>query len=151
MLTRALPQRFGNEKLAALLPHQGAMCLLDKVVSWDATTLTALATSHQSTTNPLNQGNHLLAHCGVEYAAQAAAVHLAVKALQQSLTVPQKGYLAAVNQLQWQSPYLEYLGPLTIQVEQLVAQTRGCIYYFNISADNQSQVSGRFSLALVNS
>ena len=62
-------------QIATLIPHAGAMCLLDAVIAWDATTITCLASSHRTPTNPLAARGRLEVVCGVEYAAQAMAVH----------------------------------------------------------------------------
>jgi predicted hotdog family 3-hydroxylacyl-ACP dehydratase len=56
--------------IRALIPHAGAMCLLDRVESWDATHIRCVTDSHHRADNPLRQSNGLRAICGVEYAAQ---------------------------------------------------------------------------------
>lgn len=61
--------------IAALIPHDGAMCLLDGVLAWDRTSITCAASSHRAPGNPLAAGCRLDVVCGVEYAAQAMAVH----------------------------------------------------------------------------
>ncbi len=64
-------------KIATLIPHAGAMCLLDAVIAWDATTIACLASSHRTPANPLAVRGRLEAVCGVEYAAQAMALCMA--------------------------------------------------------------------------
>ena len=61
--------------IAAHVPHHGAMCLLDRVDRWDAMQVCCIATSHRDATNPLRAHGRLGAACGIEYAAQAMAVH----------------------------------------------------------------------------
>ena len=61
--------------IAAHIPHQGSMCLLDAVLHWDSQHLVCCATSHRQAGNPLRQFDRLGAACGIEYAAQAMAVH----------------------------------------------------------------------------
>ena len=61
--------------IAAHIPHQGSMCLLDAVLHWDSQHLVCCATSHRHAGNPLRQFDRLGAACGIEYAAQAMAVH----------------------------------------------------------------------------
>ena len=61
--------------IAALIPHQGAMCLLDGVRDWSAAGIAAFARSHLDPVNPLRRGGGLSAICGCEYAFQAAALH----------------------------------------------------------------------------
>ena len=69
-----------REWLLANLPHQGRMSLLRKIVSWDATTLHALADGHRETDHPLRRGGELPIAAGIEYGAQAAAAHGALNA-----------------------------------------------------------------------
>jgi ABC-type Fe3+ transport system permease subunit len=58
-----------------LLPHQGAMFLLERVTRFDADEIECIATSHRDPNNPLRHSNGLPAHAAIEYAAQAAGVH----------------------------------------------------------------------------
>src|SRR5580658_11189609 len=62
------------------IPHKGRMCLLDEVLSWDATRIRCRSATHRSPDNPLRQHGRLGAACGIEYAAQAMAVHGALVA-----------------------------------------------------------------------
>src|SRR6478672_10306008 len=57
------------------IPHKGRMCLLDEVLSWDAARIRCRSSSHRATDNPLRAHGRLGAACGIEYAAQAMAVH----------------------------------------------------------------------------
>ena len=65
----------GRDWIVAHLPHQGAMSLLDEIVKWDAATVHALARAHRSPDHPLRRGGELPITAGIEYGAQAAAVH----------------------------------------------------------------------------
>ncbi|MGH7122490.1 MAG: phosphotransferase, partial [Acetobacteraceae bacterium] len=58
-----------------MIPHAGAMCLLDHVTEWSATGIRAVARSHLDPVNPLRRNGRLSAICGSEYALQAAALH----------------------------------------------------------------------------
>ena len=63
-------------RIAALIPHAGAMCLLDEVERWDADTIRCIAPqpSRRRRTLCATMGR-CSALCGIEYAAQAMAVH----------------------------------------------------------------------------
>ncbi|MFK7978150.1 MAG: hypothetical protein AB8C02_18600, partial [Halioglobus sp.] len=61
--------------ISAMIPHDGAMCLLDAVEHWDQDTITCYSTSHHAADNPLRENGTLACITLVEYAAQAAAVH----------------------------------------------------------------------------
>lgn len=77
------------------------MCLLDHVVSWDSERMSAIAHSHLQTGNPLRAHNLLGAANGIEYAAQAMAVHSALLATSlsgmQDMARPTAGFLASVR------------------------------------------------------
>ena len=60
---------------AALIPHRGAMRLLDEVVAHDDRHVHARTRSHQRVDNPLRDGNALRSVHLCEYGAQAMAVH----------------------------------------------------------------------------
>ena len=64
------------ESIADLVPHQGAMCLLEKIVHWDDAHAELTTTTHRSPANPLrNAAGRLRAIHLCEYGAQAMAVH----------------------------------------------------------------------------
>src|SRR5579859_2306533 len=83
--------------IASLLPHAGTMCLLDRVASWDARSIVCLASSHRNPGNPLAVDGWLGSACGVEYAAQAMAVHGGLTGIVTER--PRAGYLASVRAL----------------------------------------------------
>ncbi len=87
----------GGPEIAALIPHAGAMCLLDAVRFWDETTIVCTASSHHHPDNPLASHGTLDAVCGIEYAAQAMAVHGALTAT--AGRRPAAGYLASVREV----------------------------------------------------
>jgi predicted hotdog family 3-hydroxylacyl-ACP dehydratase len=57
------------------IPHQGSMCLLDEVMEWDAQHIRCRSGTHRLPDHPLRSDGRLSAACGIEYAAQAMAVH----------------------------------------------------------------------------
>ena len=65
--------------IAALLPHAGRMCLLSRVIAWDAEGIACAAWSHLEADNPLRRAGMLPALCGLEYPLQAAALHGALR------------------------------------------------------------------------
>ena len=134
--------------LCRLIPHHGTMCLLDRVEQWDDTSITCLTASHRDAANPLRRDNRLEAICGLEYAAQAMAVHVGL--LQQGkdrrLAV---GYLGAVKKLILQATRLDDVkGNLTVQATRLVGEVDCFIYAFRVSAERQELLEGRASIFL---
>jgi len=62
-----------------LIPHAGTMCLLEHVVAFDDTSIRCETRSHLDVNNPLRYKGRLSSLCGIEYAAQAMALHGALK------------------------------------------------------------------------
>ena len=69
------PQTLDRDGIAALIPHSGAMCLLARLVAWDAQRIVCAASNHRDAGHPLRTRSGLLAPCAIEYAAQAMALH----------------------------------------------------------------------------
>jgi predicted hotdog family 3-hydroxylacyl-ACP dehydratase len=61
--------------IEARIPHQGRMCLLDEVLDWDAQHIRCRTATHRAPDNPLRSHGRLGIACGIEYAAQAMALH----------------------------------------------------------------------------
>ncbi len=57
------------------IPHHGRMCLLDEVMEWDAQHIRCRSGTHRLPDHPLRSQGRLGIACGIEYAAQAMAVH----------------------------------------------------------------------------
>ena len=72
------------------------MCLLECVEEWDEQGIQCRATSHRALDNPLRANGRLGTACGIEYAAQAMAVHGALLAPPDS-TAARVGYLVSVR------------------------------------------------------
>lgn len=79
------------------IPHHGRMCLLDEVVFWDPDRIRCSSASHASPANPLRARGQLGIACGIEYAAQAIAVHGALLAAAVAGQTPAAGAEAAAR------------------------------------------------------
>lgn len=140
----ALPDRAW---IAARIPHQGSMCLLDAVLRWDESSIVCSASSHTRSDNPLRAQGVLGIANGIEYAAQAMAVHGAL--LAGSETAPAAGFLASVRDVKWQSQRLDDLPPpLRIHAERLSGDGTTILYSFRIEAGDTAVLSGRASVML---
>ncbi len=134
----------GRDWLAAHLPHQGAMSLLDEIVNWDATTVNALARRHGALDHPLRRGGELPITAGIEYGAQAAAVHGALAAA--GRTGP--GLLVSARSVAFHARRLDDIdSPLEIFAEQLAGGDSGVLYRFEVRAARRCLVEGRVSVA----
>jgi len=133
-----------HDAICARLPHAGRMCLLERLESWDSDTITCIATSHRDADNPLRGGGRLPAVAGVEYAAQAMALH--GNLLSTTDTQPAMGYLASVRDLKLD---LEDLGTvaedLRVTARRLGGDASGFIYEFEIRAGARALLSGRLA------
>ncbi len=65
----------GRQELEALIPHAGAMCLLDTVQNWDDRQIHCRSETHRNVANPLRFEGRLSALHLAEYGAQAMAIH----------------------------------------------------------------------------
>lgn len=135
-------------ELCRLIPHEGAMCLLDAVEEWDETHITCRAGSHRHIGNPLRHGNRLEAICGLEYAAQAMAVHVGIlnkKTANQAVV----GYLGAVRDLSLHASFLDDVKTdLIIDATRLIGDANTFIYTFRVAAENHELLGGRASIFL---
>jgi predicted hotdog family 3-hydroxylacyl-ACP dehydratase len=134
--------------IAALLPHAGAMVLLDRVDHWDANAITCRALSHLDPANPLRRGDRLAAVAGIEYALQAAAVHGGLTA---GGSRQPAGYLASLRGVALHIARLDNpnLGTLVVKARLERQEASGLIYSFELRAqDGHSLVSGGAAIAL---
>jgi predicted hotdog family 3-hydroxylacyl-ACP dehydratase len=136
--------------IARLIPHAGAMCLLDGVLSWDATQIRCVTESHWAINNPLRRDGQLGALCGVEYAAQAMAVHGALVAVETSGSDrPRIGYLASLRAFTVHADRLDRLrGPLAVEAKRLGSDTDRAIYSFTLCHAHRILLNGRAAVAM---
>lgn len=135
--------KLGRQEIAGLVPHQGAMCLLEEVLEWDERTITCRATSHRDPANPLRSAGRLAAIIGVEYAAQAVAVHGALHAGAHA----KQGYLAAIRDLECAAERLDTVAEdLTIHAMQVAAESGRLLYDFRIVAGGRELLRGRLTV-----
>ena len=133
--------------IAAHIPHQGSMCLLDAVLAWDEQHLVCAARSHRDLANPLRQFGRLGAACGVEYAAQAMAVHGALMA--GADTTPRPGMLVSVRGVNLHCARLDDVAAdLQVRAERLSGDAGMLLYAFALQADGMPLLDGRASVLL---
>ena len=133
--------------IAARIPHTGRMCLLDRVLQWDAHTIRCSATSHRDQDNPLREADGLAALAGIEYAAQAAAVH---GALLLDAAVPRSGVLASLKNVTATQQWLhEIADDIMIEVNLLHSDAAGGVFAFTVMAGEARVLSGQFTLMYI--
>lgn len=137
-----------HEQIAALIPHQGRMCLLDALLDWDAARIRCRAISHTDADNPLRSASGLLASAAIEYAAQAAALHGGLLA-QADGAGAAPGYLASARAVQLHRLRLDDLpGPLDIEAERQAGDAQQLLYTFRVCHAGQPVVEGRLAVVL---
>lgn len=123
------------------------MCLLDAVLDWDDTRITCCATSHADPDNPLRADGRLGAANGIEYAAQAMAVHGALLAGDDG--APRQGYLTSVRGVTLHVARLDDLaGALQIAAERLSGDTNHILYQFSVNHAGRCLLEGRAAVVL---
>ena len=129
------------------VPHQGAMCLLDEVVSFSLTWASCRSITHRSAENPLRANGRLGAACGIEYAAQTMAVHGALVAAAAGAPA-RPGFLASVRGVRLSADRLDDVeGDLVTAVERIAGDEATVLYEFSVSARETVLVSGRAAIA----
>ena len=133
--------------IAARLPHTGRMCLLDRVLQWDEHRIRCSAVSHRDADNPLREGAGLATLAGIEYAAQAAAVH---GALLRGEMLPRSGVLAALKNVISTRPWMhEIVEDIVIEANLLHSDPAGGIFAFAVFASEERILSGQFTLMYI--
>ncbi len=133
--------------IAARIPHQGDMCLLDTVRDWNASTIQCTASSHRRADNPLRDAERLGIAAGIEYAAQAMALHGGL--LADSSQPPRQGYLASVRSVNFHTLRLDdQPADLLVEAERLSGDANQVLYRFTVSAAGQPLLDGRAAVIL---
>lgn len=132
-----------RDEILTLIPHGGAMCLLDEVLDWDATSVRCLSHRYRASDNPLRRADGTLGSaCGIEIAAQAMAVHGRLTASAEGQPMP--GYLVSLRDLRLARSRLdEAPGSLTISATRLMGDARGATYVFSVTNQEIDMLSGR--------
>ena len=129
---------------APLIPHQGAMCLLDAVLAWDAATIHATSRGHASVDHPLRGNDGLHAVNLIEYGAQAMAVHSALLSRERGVTEARQGRLVSARDVSLAVEFIHELdGHLDVHAQCLYADDTGAQYAFRVEHRGQLLASGR--------
>jgi len=133
----------GREEILSLIPHQGAMCLWDEVLEWDAQSVRLAARNHVDPAHPLRSGGRLHAVHLCEYGAQAMAVHGGLLA-QARGGVARPGFLVALRGVELHATRIDDLpGALEGSAELLIDSEAGWQYAFRIEHAGTLLASGR--------
>jgi predicted hotdog family 3-hydroxylacyl-ACP dehydratase len=122
------------------IPHHGRMCLLDEVLEWDARHIRCRSGTHRQPDHPLRSQGRLGVACGIEYAAQAMAVHGALAGGGRS----EAGFLAALREVRLHVLRLDDIeGDLYAEALLVAGDQGSALYEFTLRSDARLLLSGR--------
>lgn len=136
----------GRERIAALIPHQGEMCLWDEVLDWDAHGIHLRTARHRDPAHPLRSHDRLRAVHLCEYGAQAMAVHGGLRASGRTAT---PGVLVALRDVQLHVARIDDLGgDLECEARVLAEDDASQQYAFRINHGGTLLAEGRAAVML---
>lgn len=126
-----------------LIPHRGAMCLLDDVIAWSDGAIHAQARSHTREDHPLRSDGQLRGLHLCEYGAQAMAVHGGLVA-RAAGGIAAPGFLVSLRAVELFATRIDDLaGPLDVHAEKLLGDENGWQYAFRVEHDRRVLARGR--------
>lgn len=132
--------------ITALIPHQGSMCLLERVLSWDAREIVAASATHRDPAHPLRGAAGLRAVHLCEYGAQAAALHGGLVAQATGGRAP-PGLIVSLRDVKLGRAFIHDLpGELMVRAQLLLAGDAGTQYSFEVSHQGQVIAGGRVAI-----
>ena len=138
----------GRDAIAALIPHQGLMCLWEEVVEWDARRIVLRSEGHRSPQHPLRAHGRLRAVHLCEYGAQAMAVHGGLLGRESGVPV-RPGVLVSLRNVQLHVAHIDGLsGALRGEAEVLMQSAHSQQYAFRILHADVVLAEGRASVML---
>lgn len=137
-----------RDRIEALIPHKGGMCLWDEVVEWDVQRIALCADNHRDPAHPLRSQDRLRAVHLCEYGAQAMAVHGGLRANARG-GVANPGLLVALRGVQLHVSYIDGLaGKLECEAEVLAEGEGSQQYGFRIRHAGVVLAEGRAAVML---
>ncbi len=122
------------------------MCLLDEVLDWNAERIRCRSSTHRAADNPLRAHGRLGIACGIEYAAQAMAVHGALTA---AAAAPAAGFLASVRGVRLHALRLDDVHEDLICIAiRMAGDRRTALYEFELRSGTARLLSGRATVVL---
>ncbi len=135
-----------QDAIRELIPHRGSMCLLDTVEYWDVGRVVCRTRQHRSLANPLRVNARLSSIHGIEFAAQAMAVHGGL--LGPNGAAPSIGLLVSLRDCVLHCERLDVLdSPLTVEARRITGNDDIMMYGFSVTAD-VLVIEGRASVLL---
>ena len=134
-------------RIEALIPQQGAMCLIDGVDFWDGQRIICFTMQHLAATNPLRTAKGLSSMHGIEFAAQAMAAHGGLTAPGEGR--PRVGLLLSARDCKFYCSRLDDIaGPLIIEALHMGTNDQTRLYGFKVAAHGDAVVEGRAAVMI---
>lgn len=134
--------------ITTLVPHQGAMCLWQRVIANADDHVVVATDSHRDAANPLRSDGRLRAVHLCEYGAQAMAVHGGLLALHDDAPA-RRGFLVALRGVELHCARFDDLdGELTCRAELLMQSAASQQYGFRIEHAGRCIAEGRAAVML---
>jgi predicted hotdog family 3-hydroxylacyl-ACP dehydratase len=142
------PATLDHAGIAARVPHEGRMCLLDALLAWDAGEIRCRIVNHADPSHPLRSAEGLPSCTAIEYAAQAMALHAALGSGDGAAPTP--GFLASARDVRLLAPRLDDApGPLEVRAVRQAGDGRQALYRFELAdATGRLLVTGRAAVVL---
>jgi predicted hotdog family 3-hydroxylacyl-ACP dehydratase len=126
-----------------LVPHQGSMCLLERVLDFDANMIRLSTLTHRDPLHPLRARGRLHAIHLCEYGAQAMAVHGGLRAQSEGGTA-QPGFLVSLRDVKLTRDTIDDLPDALIVTARCLHSTQDSFQYeFEVSHAGELIASGR--------
>lgn len=121
-----------DELISGLIPHAGAMCLLERVVCWNDSSIALTTSTHRDPANPLAGSAGLRAVHLCEYGAQAMAVHGGLVARARGdRALP--GLLVSLRDVVFDGDFVHDLdGDLRVEAQRIQASDSAWQYSFRV-------------------
>jgi len=140
-----------DARIAALIPHAGNMCLLERVVHWDDAGVVLATTTHRDPANPLVRDGWLHAIHLCEYGAQAMAVHGGLRA-QAHGERAQPGLLVSLRDVAFHCDHIHDLeGELLVEALRQHESGNAWQYDFRVTCAGRLLAQGRAMVSLASS
>jgi predicted hotdog family 3-hydroxylacyl-ACP dehydratase len=141
-----------RQQIARIIPHGGTMVLIDEVIHWDEHRLLARTESHLRADNPLRDERGLHIACGIEYAAQAMALHGVVRGVRPGEGRPGRpraGLLASLREVRFLAHRLdEDSTVLLIEADLVSGDLQVAMYEFAVRSPARALLTGRATVVL---
>jgi len=137
-----------EERVAALIPHAGTMCLLERIEHWDDSSVTVATTTHRNPANPLAGRSGLRAIHLCEYGAQAMAVHGGLAASARGERT-QPGMLVSLRDVTLGCDFVQDLnGELLVEARRLHDSGTAWQYEFRVTHAGRLLAHGRATVSV---